>query len=88
MIILCPTAAVMYGYALKSGSALAASIVFGSYAIATAIAVESAIFSKYRMTAMASLPQKEWVESLIMRVAGCIRRVFSLYGPYSALVTS
>ena len=87
MIIPCPTAAVMYGYALNSGSALAATVVFGSYAIATAIAVGGVIFLIYRMTAMAGRLQKEWIESLVMRVAGCIIVVFSLYGLYSALVT-
>ena len=39
MIVPCPTAAVMYGYALNSGSTSSATLVFGTYAISTAIAL-------------------------------------------------
>ncbi len=52
MIIPCPAAAVMYGYAFSLGSTFAATLVLGSYAIAMAIAVSGVILLIYRMTAM------------------------------------
>ena len=85
MIIPCPTAAIMYGYALNSGSALSATLVFGSYALSTAIAVGAVIFIIFRVTTMAGKLQKDWVEPLIMRSAGLIIVIFSGYGLYSAL---
>lgn len=88
MIIPCPTAAVMYGYALNSGSAFAATIVFGSYALSTAIAVGGVIYVIFRVTAMAGRLQKDWVEPLIMRVAGFVIVIFSSYGLYAALATT
>lgn len=39
MIVPCPTAAVMYGYAINSGSMVTAIAVFGVYAISTVFAV-------------------------------------------------
>ncbi len=85
MIIPCPTAAVMYGYALNSGSALTATLVFGSYAVSTAIAVGLVIYCIFRITTMAGRLQKDWVEPLIMRTAGIIIVIFSGYGLYSSL---
>ncbi len=85
MIIPCPTAALMYGYALNSGSAVEATLVFGSYAISTAIAVGVVIYAIYRVTTMAGRLQMEWVEPLIMRVAGGIIFIFSGFGLYSTL---
>lgn len=82
MIIPCPTAAVMYGYALNAGSTLTATIVFGTYALSTAIAVGGVIFIIFRVTSIASSMQKEWVEPLIMRSAGVIIIMFSAYGLY------
>lgn len=85
MIIPCPTAAVMYGYALNSGSTYAATMVFGSYAIATAISVGMVIYCIFKITTMAGRLQKDWVEPLIMRSAGIIIVIFSSYGLYNAL---
>lgn len=85
MIIPCPTAAIMYGYALNSGSALNATLVFGSYAVSTAIAVGLVIYVIFRVTTMAGKLQKDWVEPLIMRTAGLIIVIFSAYGLYSTL---
>jgi nickel/cobalt exporter len=84
MIIPCPTAAVMYGYALNSGSTLAATLVFGSYAISTALAVSAVIFLIYKTTSMANSLGKEWIEPLIMRLAGAVIVIFSSYGLYHA----
>ncbi len=82
MIIPCPTAAVMYGYALNAGSTLTATLVFGTYAISTAIAVGAVIFVIFKVTSMAGSLQKEWVEPLIMRLAGGVIIIFSVYGLY------
>lgn len=85
MIIPCPTAAVMYGYALNSGSTLTATLVFGSYAISTGLSVGAVIYCIFRITTMAGRLQKNWVEPLIMRTAGVIIVIFSGYGLYSAM---
>lgn len=80
MIVPCPTAAIMYGYALNAGNTLAATLVFGTYAFSTAIAVGCVIFILFKVTSMASSLQKEWVEPLIMRLAGGVIVLFSVYG--------
>ncbi|MGW8193878.1 MAG: urease accessory protein UreH domain-containing protein [Desulforhopalus sp.] len=79
MIVPCPTAAVMYGYALNSGSTLTATLVFGSYAISTALAVGGVIFIIFKATSMAGSLQKAWVEPLVMRLAGVVIVLFSAY---------
>lgn len=80
MIVPCPTAAVMYGYALNAGSTFTATLVFGTYAISTAIGVGGVIFLIYKATSMASSLQKDWIEPLIMRLAGGVIVIFSVYG--------
>jgi len=85
MIIPCPTAAVMYGYALNSGSVLTATLVFTSYAVSTALAVGGVIYCMFRVTSMASSLQKEWLEPLIMRTAGVVIVIFSGYSVYSSI---
>jgi len=87
MIIPCPTAAVMYGYALNAGSTLTATLVFGTYAISTAIAVGGVIFVIFKATSMAGSLQKEWVEPLIMRLAGGVIIIFSVYGLYQSFAS-
>lgn len=84
MIVPCPTAAIMYGYALTAGSAFTATIVFGTYAISTAIAVGGVIYLIFKATSMANSLQKKWVEPLIMRLSGVIIVIFSVYGIYQA----
>jgi nickel/cobalt exporter len=86
MIVPCPTAAIMYGYALNAGSTLTATLVFGTYAISTAITVGGVIFIIFKATSMASSLQKEWVEPLIMRLAGGVIVLFSVYGLYQTFV--
>lgn len=85
MIIPCPTAAVMYGYALNSGSTSNATLVFGTYALSTAIAVGAVIYLIFKATSMASSLQKDWVEPLVMRLAGLVIVVFSGYGFFTAI---
>ena len=82
MIIPCPTAAVMYTYALNSGSVIEAIVVFGTYAISTAIAVGVVIYFIFKATKMAHSLQKEWIEPFIMRFAGIVIIIFSGYGIY------
>lgn len=86
MIVPCPTAAVMYTYALNAGSVWNATVVFGTYAVSTAIAVGAVIYLIFRATQMAHSLQKEWVEPFIMRFAGIIIIVFSGYGMYQVVV--
>jgi len=85
MIVPCPTAAVMYGYALNSGSTSNATLVFGTYALSTAIAVGAVIYLIFKATSMASSLQKDWVEPLVMRLAGLVIVVFSGYGLFTAI---
>lgn len=87
MIIPCPTAAVMYTYALNSGSVFAATLVFATYAASTAIAVGAVIFLIFQVTSMAKNMQKDWVEPLIMRAAGIVIILFSGLGLYQQLAT-
>jgi nickel/cobalt exporter len=84
MIVPCPTAAVMYGYALNAGSTFTATLVFGTYAVSTAIAVSGVIFMIFKATSMASSLQKDWIEPLIMRLAGGVIVIFSVYGLFQA----
>lgn len=85
MIVPCPTAAVMYGYALNSGSTSNATLVFGVYALSTAIAVGAVIYLLFKATSMANSLQKDWVEPLVMRLAGLVIVVFSGYGLYTLM---
>lgn len=87
MIIPCPTAAVMYTYALNSGNVFDATLVFGTYAVSTAIAVGAVIFLIFKATKMAHSLQKDWVEPMIMRFAGIVIVIFSGYGLYQGITT-
>lgn len=86
MIVPCPTAAVMYTYALNAGSVWNATVVFGTYAVSTAIAVGAVIYLIFRATKMAHSLQKDWIEPFIMRFAGVVIIVFSGYGMYQGFI--
>lgn len=86
MIVPCPTAAIMYSYALNAGSTFTATVVFGTYAISTAIAVGGVIYLIFKATNMANSLQKEWVEPLVMRLSGLVIVLFSVYGIFQASV--
>lgn len=79
MIIPCPTVAIMYKYAVDSGSYLKATTIFGIYAIATAIAVGGVIYAIFRATNAFYTLQKEWIESAVMRTAGAITLFFGIW---------
>ena len=77
----------LYHRLCQHGHSLTATLVFGSYALSTAIAVGLVIYLIFKVTTMAGRLQKEWVEPLIMRSAGLIIILFSSYGVYSAIAS-
>ncbi len=77
MIIPCPTVAIMYGYALESGSVVKATLVFAAYALTTGLAVGGVIYAIYRIASLLRTLQQNWIESAIMRTAGLVTIVFS-----------
>ncbi|PLX80448.1 MAG: hypothetical protein C0616_08405, partial [Desulfuromonas sp.] len=79
MIIPCPTVAIMYTYALDSGSVVKSTAVFAIYALGTAVAVAGVIYAIYRVTRLLKTLAQEWVEALVMRVAGLITILFAGY---------
>ncbi|WP_029915578.1 sulfite exporter TauE/SafE family protein [Pelobacter seleniigenes] len=83
MIFPCPTVAIMYGYALDSGSALKATAIFAIYALTTAIAVGGVIYAIFRVARRLEKLSQDWVESALMRSAGVITIIFSGYSLYS-----
>jgi nickel/cobalt exporter len=80
MIVPCPTAAIMYTYAVNSGDWLKGTSVFLVYAIGTAVSVGGVIFCIHRAAAMARKLEKPWIESAIMRSAGLLTVVFATWG--------
>jgi len=79
MIIPCPTVAIMYKYALDSASALKATVIFGIYAAATAIAVGGVIYLIFRVTKILEKLSQDWVEAALMRSAGVVTIIFAGY---------
>ena len=79
MIIPCPTVAIMYSYALDSGSYLNASAVFGIYAIGTSLAVGAVIYGIHKVTSLLKTLCQDWVEGAIMRTAGVMTIFFGAY---------
>lgn len=82
MIVPCPTVAIMYSYALESGSAVQAVSVFASYALGTAVALAGVIFAIYKVTGLVRKLQKPWIEPAIMRTAGVLTIGFGVYTLY------
>ncbi len=82
MIVPCPTVAIMYSYALDSGSAFKSVSVFASYAVGTAIALAGVIFAIYKITGMMRKLQKPWIEPAIMRTVGVLTIFFGVYSLY------
>jgi nickel/cobalt exporter len=79
MIVPCPTVAIMYGYALDSGSALKATTVFGIYALATAAAVAAVIYAIFHVARLLKTLTQDWVETALMRGAGVVTILFAGY---------
>ncbi|MBC8208871.1 MAG: sulfite exporter TauE/SafE family protein [Desulfobulbaceae bacterium] len=79
MIIPCPTVAIMYSYALESGSAIYSVLVFGAYALTTGIAIGGVIYGIYRVTTLLRKLQQNWIEGAIMRSIGVLTIFFGSY---------
>ena len=79
MIVPCPTVAIMYKYALDSGSVFKGTAVFASYAVGTAIALATVIYAIYRATSFVRTLEQDWVEPLVMRTAGLMTIGFAIY---------
>lgn len=85
MIIPCPTVAIMYGYALDSGSPAKATAIFGIYAIMTAVAVGGVIFAIYHVSRLLERLARDSVEAALMRGAGLVTMLFAFYSLYTHL---
>jgi len=82
MIVPCPTVAIMYSYAIDSGSWIKSTIVFGAYALTTAIAVGGVIYALRKTASLVKRMEKPWLESSIMRIAGVLTIGFGVYSLY------
>lgn len=85
MIIPCPTVAIMYKYALDSASAWKATVIFGVYAIGTAIAVGGVIYAIFHVKRLLEKLSQDWIESALMRGAGVLTIIFAGYSLYTHL---
>jgi nickel/cobalt transporter (NicO) family protein len=85
MIIPCPTVAIMYKYALDSADVWKATVIFGAYALSTAVAVGGVIFAIYRVARILEKLSQDWVENTLVRTAGFVTILFASYSLYSQL---
>jgi nickel/cobalt exporter len=85
MIVPCPTVAIMYSYALNSGSVWRSTAVFGAYAATTAIAVGGVIWGLFRAVSWAARLQDSRIEGWILRGIGIMTVAFGLYSLYADL---
>jgi nickel/cobalt exporter len=82
MIIPCPTVAIMYGFALESGSYAKATTVFAVYAFSTSLAVGAVIYGIFRITTLLRTLSQDWIETAIMRTIGAMTVFFGAYSLY------
>ncbi|MEN8142267.1 MAG: sulfite exporter TauE/SafE family protein [Thermodesulfobacteriota bacterium] len=82
MIIPCPTVAIMYSFALESGSYLKSATVFGVYAFSTSLAVGAVIYGIFRVTSLVRTLSQDWIEGAIMRTIGVLTVFFGAYSIY------
>lgn len=82
MIIPCPTVAIMYGFALESGSYAKATTVFAVYAFSTSLAVGAVIYGIFRLTSLLRTLSQDWIETAIMRTIGAMTVFFGAYALY------
>lgn len=80
MILPCPTAAVMYSYALNSGDWRDGALVFATYAAATALSVSAVVWGLFRTANLARRLDRPWIESAILRTSGLVTSVFGAVG--------
>ncbi len=88
MIVPCPTVAIMYGYALKSGSALKSTLIFGAYALTTAIAVGVVIFALHRAVSIIRALEHPGLEAWLMRAIGVLTVLFGVYSLWTEMGAS
>lgn len=79
MIVPCPTVAIMYTYALDSGSVFKGMAVFAGYALGTALVLSGVIYAIYRAAGAMRALDKDWLEPLVMRTAGVLTIAFGIY---------
>ncbi|WP_456430929.1 urease accessory protein UreH domain-containing protein [Thermosulfuriphilus sp.] len=79
MIIPCPTAAVMYSYAINSADALRSSLIFGTYALGTAVSLSLVIFALYKLGQMVLKLARKELETIFLRLTGLITASFGIY---------
>ncbi|WP_319541262.1 sulfite exporter TauE/SafE family protein [uncultured Pseudodesulfovibrio sp.] len=84
MIVPCPTVAIMYTYALDSGSLFKGTMVFGAYAVGTAIALGAVIYAIYKAAGFVRTLEQDWVEPMVMRTAGVMTIAFGAYSLYTS----
>lgn len=85
MIVPCPTVAIMYSYALNSGSVGRSVAVFAAYALTTALAVGAVIWALFRTANWARRLNDHRVEGWIMRGIGLMTVAFGLYSLSSGI---
>lgn len=85
MIVPCPTVAIMYSYALNSGSVWRSVAVFAAYALTTALAVGAVIWALFRAASWARRLNDHRFEEWIMRGIGLMTVAFGLYTLYSGI---
>ncbi|XPV76467.1 MAG: sulfite exporter TauE/SafE family protein [Desulfovibrio sp.] len=83
MIVPCPTVAIMYSYAVQSGSATEATLVFGSYALGTALSLSLVIYIIFKFTAMMKKLNDHRIENMVMRSIGLLTLAVGVYGLWS-----
>ncbi|EGB15702.1 hypothetical protein DND132_2499 [Pseudodesulfovibrio mercurii] len=85
MIVPCPTVALMYTYALDSGSVFKGTAVFGVYAVATGLTLGAIIFAIYKAAGLMRTLTGAWIEPLVMRAAGVMTIAFGAYSLYTSI---
>jgi nickel/cobalt exporter len=85
MVVPCPTVALMYTYALDSGSVLKGTAVFGVYAVTTGITLGAIIFAIYKAAGLMRTLTQGWIEPLVMRAAGVMTIAFGAYSLYTSI---
>lgn len=85
MIVPCPTVAIMYSYAINSGSVWKSTAVFGAYAATTALAVGAVIWGLFRAVSWAGRLNNPHIEEWILRGIGLMTMAFGLYSLYVEL---
>lgn len=79
MIIPCPTAAIMYSYALKSESYIKSILIFLVYAVSTGMAVSAVIWFIYKGLSFIRGLNKKGVDLMITRCAGVLTIIFGVW---------